>query len=121
VFNFSVPVISLSQPNESFHGCREQGTPRRSKTLNLIRIGGIRGTYRWPKLLVVDDEPLVLETTAAMREELGCEVLTAATRSEAFTTIAQELHLAILITDINMPGMGGYELAERATRVRNGL
>jgi CheY-like chemotaxis protein len=51
----------------------------------LIRIGGIRGTYRWPRLkavLVVDDEPLVLETTAAMLEELGCEVLTAATGSE---------------------------------------
>jgi two-component system, cell cycle response regulator CpdR len=72
-------------------------------------------------VLVVDDEPLVLETTAAMREELGCEVLTAATGSEARTTIGQELHIAILITDINMPGMGGYELADRATRVRNGL
>jgi CheY-like chemotaxis protein len=69
----------------------------------------------------VDDEPLVLETTAAMLEELGCEVLTAATGSEARTTIVQELHIAILITDINMPGMGGYELADRATRVRNGL
>jgi two-component system, cell cycle response regulator CpdR len=55
-----------------------------------------------------------------MLEELGCEVLTAATGSEALTTIAQELHIAIL-TDINMPGMGGYELADRATRVRNGL
>ena len=56
-----------------------------------------------------------------MLEELGCEVLTAATASEARTKIAQELHIAILITDINMPGMGGYELADRATRVRNGL
>jgi two-component system cell cycle response regulator CpdR len=71
-------------------------------------------------VLVVDDEPLLLETTP-MLEELGCEVLTAATGSEAHTTIAQELHIAILITDINMPGMGGYELADRATRVRNGL
>jgi CheY-like chemotaxis protein len=27
----------------------------------------------------------------------------------------------VLITDINMPGMGGYELAERAKLVRNDL
>jgi two-component system, cell cycle response regulator CpdR len=61
-------------------------------------------------VLVVDDEPLLLETTAAMLEELGCEVLTAATGSEARTTIAQELHIAILITDINCRGWEGTSL-----------
>ncbi|CUT12693.1 hypothetical protein BF49_3773 [Bradyrhizobium sp.] len=30
----------------------------------------------------------------------------------------QQQNISILITDINMPGMDGYELAERATRIR---
>jgi two-component system cell cycle response regulator CpdR len=56
-----------------------------------------------------------------MLQELGCEVSTAATGSEALSRLAKAPHIEILITDINMPGMGGYELANRATRVRNGL
>jgi hypothetical protein len=34
-------------------------------------------------VLVVDDEPLVLDVTASMLEDLGCEVVTAAGASDA--------------------------------------
>ena len=72
-------------------------------------------------VLVVDDEPLVLDVTASMLEDLGCEVITAANGNDALYKLSMDGRIEILITDINMPGMDGYELAEKAKRVREGL
>ena len=72
------------------------------------------------RVLIVDDEPLILEMTAAMVEDMGCEVVTAGSGAEALDKIAAE-RIDVLITDINMPGIDGYELADRAKRVCKGL
>ena len=72
-------------------------------------------------VLVVDDDPLVLEVTATMLDNLGCDVVTASTGKEALTLIAAHQRIEILITDVNMPVMCGCELAERARRLRNRL
>ncbi|MET4045337.1 two-component system cell cycle response regulator CpdR [Bradyrhizobium sp. RT6a] len=69
-------------------------------------------------VLVVDDDPGVLDVIASMLEELGCKVVCAHSGPEALDTLATNEDVSILITDINMPGMDGHELAERATRVR---
>src|ERR1700704_5616921 len=61
-------------------------------------------------VLVVDDEPLVLEVTASMLEDLGCVVITASNGAEAMRRLADNPSITILLTDINMPGMSGYEL-----------
>jgi two-component system, cell cycle response regulator CpdR len=71
-------------------------------------------TGRRCKVLVVDDEPMTLEVTAGMLADLGCEVITARDGNEALGRLND---VSILITDINMPGLNGYELAERARRM----
>jgi two-component system, cell cycle response regulator CpdR len=72
-------------------------------------------------VLAVDDEPLVLDVLAAMLEDIGCEVVTAANAGEALQRLVSEARIEILITDLNMPGVNGYELAEAARRLREGL
>ncbi|MGY4329635.1 two-component system cell cycle response regulator CpdR [Bradyrhizobium sp. LB7.2] len=69
-------------------------------------------------VLVVDDDPGVLDVIAFMLEDLGCKVACAHSGPEALDMLATNEEISILITDINMPGMDGHELAERATRVR---
>ena len=64
-------------------------------------------------VLVVDDEPLVREVTASMLEDLGCEVVNAASGNDALEKLSGDRRIEILITDINMPGMGGYELGRK--------
>ena len=71
--------------------------------------------------LVVDDEPAVREVAALMLEDLGCEVVTAANGTEALQQLALDARIEALITDINMPGMDGYDLAERAQQLRKEL
>jgi CheY-like chemotaxis protein len=79
-----------------------------------VSTGGNRTENMSRTVLIVDDDPGVLQVLAAMLEDLGCEVVTAASGPEALDQLGQNGQISILITDINMPGMDGHELAERA-------
>lgn len=72
-------------------------------------------------ILVVDDEPLVLDFTVTTLEDLGHEVIAASSAQEALLKLAAEQRIDILITDISMPGMDGIALARAATRMRDDL
>jgi two-component system, cell cycle response regulator CpdR len=70
-------------------------------------------------VLVVDDDPAVLEVIANMLEDLGCEVISSTNGTDALALLAKDRRVEILITDINMPGIAGYELEHaRYCRVR---
>jgi CheY-like chemotaxis protein len=72
-------------------------------------------------VLVVDDDPDVLDVLASMLDDLGCEVITASSGAEALQALRSNTEISALITDVNMPGMDGHELAERAIRVHPSL
>src|SRR5436305_11827151 len=61
------------------------------------------------RALVVDDDPLVLETVASMVEELGCETIPVRSGSEALGQLARDQTVEILIADVNMPGLSGVQ------------
>lgn len=69
-------------------------------------------------VLVVDDEPAVLDVIVGMLEDLGCQVISAQSGRDALDRLKQNQDISVLITDINMPGMDGHELAELAKRAR---
>lgn len=65
-------------------------------------------------LLFVEDEKTLLEIGVAMLEEAGYQVLAADSPAEALHTIEKEKpFIALLITDMIMPGMTGKELSLR--------
>ena len=53
-----------------------------------------------------------------MLEDLGCDVVTADGGADALAKLKADSRIEILITDIQMPGLDGYELAEKAKRER---
>ncbi len=66
------------------------------------------------RVLVVDDEPFVLEAVAAMLERMGAETLRAASGEEALQAIAADCgRLDAALLDWRMPGISGGELARR--------
>jgi len=70
-------------------------------------------------VLLVEDEPMLLDIGQGMLERLGYRVLSAAGPDEAIRLAEAhtgEIHL--LMTDVIMPGMNGKDLARRLAEVR---
>jgi putative two-component system response regulator len=63
------------------------------------------------RVLIVDDEPSVLSAHARYVEQLGYEVERAADGFEALSKLPLGIDLVLL--DIGMPGMDGFEVASR--------
>src|SRR5205085_11615507 len=71
------------------------------------------------RVLVVEDEPEVLDVTVEMLRALGYEVLTAPDGRSALEVLRRDPDIDVLFTDIVMPrGMNGLELAREAQRLR---
>jgi hemerythrin-like metal-binding protein/PAS domain S-box-containing protein len=67
-------------------------------------------------ILIVDDEPQLLELAAANLQSLGYRVLTASDGSEAWAILNADPGIDLLFTDMVMPGaISGMELARQAT------
>ncbi|MFL6211099.1 MAG: response regulator [Pyrinomonadaceae bacterium] len=65
-----------------------------------------------PRALVVDDAPDVTEMLALLLKYAGYDVVTVYSGPQALAAVRREQFDA-LISDIGMPGMNGYELAEQ--------
>jgi CheY-like chemotaxis protein len=61
------------------------------------------------RILIVDDEPAILETSAAVLGTKGYEVRTAADGFQALAELTRSLP-DLIISDLRMPNMSGFEL-----------
>ncbi len=64
------------------------------------------------RILVVDDEAIILLSTSIILSEMGHDVLEAYSGAEALTILENE-QVDLLVTDFAMPKMNGRELIER--------
>jgi response regulator NasT len=65
-------------------------------------------------ILLVDDDPILLEYLATVLRHAGYDTLEAASAAEALQRVAErEADIALALLDISMPGMSGLDLARR--------
>ncbi len=72
-------------------------------------------------VLVVDDEPAVLQVTKAALVASGYRVVMANSGAEGLEQLKQHGEVKLLLTDVMMPRMGGVELARQALALRPAL
>ena len=72
---------------------------------------GIRQTHSHRWALVVDDVSDVTEMLSVLMTHAGYEVSTASNAQDALA-LAREHHFDVIISDIGMPEMNGYQLAQ---------
>jgi response regulator NasT len=65
-------------------------------------------------ILLVDDDPLLLDYLKTVLDHSGYETMTAESAVEALQRVAErEADIALALLDISMPGMSGLDLARR--------
>jgi PAS domain S-box-containing protein len=100
-------TLSLYLPRRSDVGARIEVEPAIHEELE----GGPE------TLLVVEDEPSLLKLGKTILERVGYTVLAASTPSEAIRLAQLHGPIHLLVTDVVMPEMNGYDLAARMTLI----
>lgn len=86
-----------------------------AKPLRVIPLNG-------PRVLVVDDEPAVVDVASALLRKSGCVVTTAATAEEALALFrAQASDFDLVLTDQTLPEMSGIALAREILVLRHDI
>ena len=75
---------------------------------------------RGERVLLVEDDPTLLDMTTIMLDQLGYQVLSAAGPGQALTLAAAGEEIDLYLTDVVMPEMNGRELARRLAELRPG-
>jgi PAS domain S-box-containing protein len=76
---------------------------------------------RGMRILVVDDDRLVLTNTVAMLEDLGHSVVAAVSAKEGIEAAERDADIDLVITDEVMPRMSGSQMATRMLKTRPDL
>jgi PAS domain S-box-containing protein len=94
--------------------------PQRGATFDVfLPLSGAPSTTRFTpapaqaghgRVLVVDDEPMLLRSMGTLLRSLGYEVLEAPGGAQALELLARE-KVDLLLSDVTMPGLSGLELA----------
>jgi CheY-like chemotaxis protein len=75
-------------------------------------------SFRPLQFLLVDDDPLIRMSLADLLQDMGHETREASHASAALAYIAEGHPIDVLMTDIKLPSIDGYELAERVRELR---
>jgi CheY-like chemotaxis protein len=81
-----------------------------------MEVGSARKT-----ILVVDDDPDIVDYASRVLEDYGYEVVTAGDGATALSLLRTGEQIDLLFTDVVMPGLDGIEVARRACQEAPGL
>ncbi len=101
-FRITLPVASIAE-----NSVTETTTPTSAPTSSSARLQEPSQT----RLLVVDDEDFVRDLLREILEGEGCDIYLAKSGSEALE-LFREIPFDGVFTDVGMPGMSGWELAQ---------
>ncbi len=72
-------------------------------------------------ILVVEDEVMLLMVVAEILRDAGFNVVEASSGERAVEALKQHPEIGLVITDIRMPGMSGYQVAQEGLSMRPDL
>jgi PAS domain S-box-containing protein len=73
------------------------------------------------RIMIIDDEENIRDILGEMLISAGHQVVAAQDGAEALHMLQQDNSIAVLFTDLSLPGMSGFEVAQEAKRLRPSL
>lgn len=67
-------------------------------------------------VLIVDDHPSFRTSARRMLEDAGYDVVGEASDGQSGLAAAQSLHPAVVLLDVQLPDLDGFDVAQRLTR-----
>ena len=111
-FTFSIPVSSeKARVKKEFK--KELARPREVGEAIAVESPREFSTESDIKILIVDDEPINLQVFSNQLEQFNYEILLAKSGAEALAIIEKEQKPDLVILDIMMPKMSGYEVCRK--------
>ena len=77
-----------------------------------MALSAARGASRKPRVLIVDDDPLIRDLVRAVLEDASYDLDEASSGEEALQ-VASRRPPDVVLLDVMMPGLNGFEVAER--------
>ncbi|UCJ17684.1 response regulator transcription factor [Pseudomonas sp. MM211] len=69
------------------------------------------------RIMIVDDEPAIVEELAEFLEQLGYGVTACHCAEDALQAFQQDEHIGIVLSDMHMPGLTGVQLVGELARI----
>jgi PAS domain S-box-containing protein len=105
-------AVSLFLPR--FMGEMEQPSP--ASTQAPSRTGTESGI-----VLVVEDEPAIRSFVVEVLQDMGLEAIVAHDGLAGLSTLQSDVRIDLMVTDVGLPGLNGWQLADRARTLRPAL
>jgi DNA-binding response OmpR family regulator len=80
-----------------------------------MALSAARGASRKPRVLIVDDDPLIRDLVRAVLEDASYDLDEASSGEEALR-VASRRPPDVVLLDVMMPGLNGFEVAEQMKR-----
>ncbi len=77
-----------------------------------MALSAARGASRRPRVLIVDDDPLIRDLVRAVLEDASYDLDEASSGEEALR-VASRRPPDVVLLDVMMPGLDGFQVAER--------
>ena|SRR5579871_3583573 len=108
----TLAVPSLGSPREP--RSRSSSSWPRSGAGRPVEASETAAASSAPAILVVDDDPDVRDVAVGILEDAGFAVVAAPGAMEAFRVLEEHPDIALMFTDVVMPGLDGLMLADMA-------
>ncbi len=106
------PVYEYEEHGQTKSRCQTCGLPQDAPRLDRRMLTAESSSSARSRVLLIDDDQLLLGLLSKVLKEEGFELLTATTGYRAIELVKKE-HPDLILLDVMMPGMSGFEVCRR--------